>query len=215
MPARAWTGYQRFCPLSSALDVLGDRWTMVVLHELLARPHRYSDLKANLPGIGNNVLSDRLKRLSQAGLVEQVSGGPGEAILYRAAREAQELQPMFAEMRRWGVRRQLAAAAKGERIYDVSFSVTGDPDMSETFEWRIDDHVITLEIDGSELHQREGSEPNPSVVVHASGDFMDRWAAGEATWESGITAGDVHYTGEPEAWDRMIVATGYKASSSP
>ena len=73
MPSTAWDGYHRFCPLARALDVLGDRWTMVVLHELMGGPLRYGDLKEHLPGIGSNVLSERLKRLEAAGLTPSLS----------------------------------------------------------------------------------------------------------------------------------------------
>ena len=71
MPARTWDGYRRFCPLARGLDVIGDRWTLVILHNLLGGPARYGQLKDGLPGIGTNVLSDRLKKLEQAGVIRQ------------------------------------------------------------------------------------------------------------------------------------------------
>lgn len=63
MPRNAWTGYGRFCPLARALDVVGERWTLVIVQELLKRPSRYSDLASRLPGIGTSVLADRLRKL--------------------------------------------------------------------------------------------------------------------------------------------------------
>lgn len=209
MPARAWNGYERFCPLSSALDIIGDRWTMVILQELLSEPLRYSDLRNRLPGIGSNVLSERLKRLINAGLLRQIANGPGEATFYHPTDEAQDLHPVFAEMRRWGVRRQLRSAAKAAKVYDVSFSVpAGMP--TECYEWRIDDLVLTLEISGTRLQQQEGAAQNPSVMLTTNHDFMDRWAAGEVTWDAGVESGDVTIVGDADAWDRMKAATGYR-----
>src|SRR5487761_430313 len=59
MPATPWTGYGRFCPLSRALDVIGERWTLVIVQELLKQPRRYGALLDRLPGISTSVLADR------------------------------------------------------------------------------------------------------------------------------------------------------------
>ena len=63
MPKAPWTGYGRFCPLARALDVVGDRWTLVIIQELMKRPSRYNDLARRLPGISTTVLAERLAAL--------------------------------------------------------------------------------------------------------------------------------------------------------
>jgi DNA-binding HxlR family transcriptional regulator len=76
--------YGQYCPIAKALDVLGDRWTLLVLRELLGGPRRYSDLRAELPGIATNLLSDRLRQLAAEGLVEQFEmPAPMARTLYR------------------------------------------------------------------------------------------------------------------------------------
>jgi DNA-binding HxlR family transcriptional regulator len=77
MPRNAWAGYGRFCPLARALDVVGERWTLVIVQELLKRPSRYGDLASRLPGIGTSVLADRLRKLEAARVVERVPGPGG------------------------------------------------------------------------------------------------------------------------------------------
>jgi len=77
MPATPWTGYGRFCPLSRALDVIGERWTLVIVQELLKQPRRYGALLDRLPGISTSVLADRLRRLERAGVVAREPGAPG------------------------------------------------------------------------------------------------------------------------------------------
>jgi DNA-binding HxlR family transcriptional regulator len=68
--------YGQYCPLAQALDLLGERWTLLILRELLGGPRRYGDLREALPGVATNLLSDRLRRLVAEGLVEQVDVPP-------------------------------------------------------------------------------------------------------------------------------------------
>lgn len=63
--------YNQNCPIARGLDVLGERWTLLILRELVGGPRRYSDLRAELPGIATNLLAERLRQLQDAGLVER------------------------------------------------------------------------------------------------------------------------------------------------
>ena len=69
MPSRR--SYQQNCPIAKGLDVLGERWTLLILRELIGGPRRYSDLRGQLPGIATNLLADRLRELEDAGLVDR------------------------------------------------------------------------------------------------------------------------------------------------
>ena len=63
--------YQQNCPIAKGLDVLGERWTLLILRELIGGPRRYGDLRGQLPGIATNLLADRLRELEEAGLVDR------------------------------------------------------------------------------------------------------------------------------------------------
>jgi DNA-binding HxlR family transcriptional regulator len=63
--------YQQNCPIAKGLDVLGERWTLLILRELIGGPRRYGDLRGQLPGIATNLLADRLRELEDAGLVDR------------------------------------------------------------------------------------------------------------------------------------------------
>ena len=69
MPTRR--NYNQNCPIARGLDVLGERWTLLILRELVGGPRRYGDLRAELPGIATNLLAERLKELQDAGLVDR------------------------------------------------------------------------------------------------------------------------------------------------
>src|SRR5436190_6468435 len=96
--------YQQYCGLASALDVLGERWTLLIVRELLIRPRRYRDLLADLPGIGTNLLAERLKFLVDMGLVRQRGlGGASKRQMYELTETGEALRPIVLGLARWGM----------------------------------------------------------------------------------------------------------------
>ena len=96
--------YQQHCPVARALEVVGERWTMLIARELLLGPRRFTDLMAGLPGISANVLAGRLKELESAGLVERrMLPPPAASAVYELTAEAAGLVDVLAAMTRWGV----------------------------------------------------------------------------------------------------------------
>ncbi len=209
MPATKWDGYRRFCPFARALDVVGERWTLVILHELLAGPRRYSELKDGLPGIGTNVLADRLRKLESAGVVARETGPVGDGVRYALTERGQALAPAMAELRRWGAD-ELVSTAQEQRCFDLGYALPDELELHETYEWRIGERSVAFSIDGDRLCQGPGpADPVPSVVVHTTIEFLRSWAAGDRHWDDGLADGEVTYDGTPEAWDRMLLATNY------
>lgn len=207
MPKTKWDGYGRFCPLAKGLDVVGERWTLVIVHALLGGPSRYNELKTGLPGIGTNVLSDRLRKLEAAGVVCRTPGEVGKGVFYELTERGYALGPMMAELRRWGVDVQFVDDRAHD--YDFSYAIPDELGLDESYEWRIDGNPIALTIDGQMLRQRAGHAVNPVVVVETSIDFMRLWASGDSNWDRGRAAGAVSVVGHDDAWNRMLVATGY------
>ena len=97
--------YGQYCSTAKALDVLGERWTLLIVRELLARGAcRYTDLRAGLPGIATNLLADRLRELEPAGVVEREDAPPPVATtLFSLTARGRALEPVIAELGRWGV----------------------------------------------------------------------------------------------------------------
>ena len=208
MPKTRWDGYHRFCPLARGLDIIGERWTLVIAHNLLGGPARYGELKAGLPGIGTNVLSDRLRKLEAAGVVRRTLGDVGQGVAYELTDRGWDLAPLMAEVRRWGAD-QLLADADEPIVFDLAYALPEQLDLDETYEWRIDDRPITLTIKDHKLTQSTGPANQPVLVVETSADFMRRWAAGDTNWDEGRTRNEVLIDGPEDAWDRMLVATNY------
>jgi DNA-binding HxlR family transcriptional regulator len=86
--------YGQYCALARALDVVGDRWTLLIIRELSIRPCRYTDLRDGLPGIATNLLADRLKSLEAAGVIASEAAPPPVATtLYRLTDRGMALLP--------------------------------------------------------------------------------------------------------------------------
>jgi DNA-binding HxlR family transcriptional regulator len=95
--------YGQFCPVSMAAEVVGARWTLLIVRELLFGPARFNDLRRGLARMSPALLSKRLKELEGAGLVETVPLGPG-ASAYRLTRAGEELRPIVMSLGMWGQR---------------------------------------------------------------------------------------------------------------
>jgi DNA-binding HxlR family transcriptional regulator len=104
--------YQQYCSMARALDVVGDRWVLLIVRELLALgPSRYSDLKRGLPGIATNLLAERLKVMEVEGLVERHEApAPVGATLYTLTDRGRDLQDVLHALGRWGMQRMTKGA---------------------------------------------------------------------------------------------------------
>jgi DNA-binding HxlR family transcriptional regulator len=96
-------GYQTFCPVGAALNVVGERWALLVVRDLLLGPRRYSELLSGLGGVGTDILAARLRRLQEHGVVQQI--GEGRARGYELTASGQALRPVLAALAQWGADR--------------------------------------------------------------------------------------------------------------
>jgi DNA-binding HxlR family transcriptional regulator len=112
MPRRS---YDQYCPLSRALDVIGERWSALIVRELLAGPRRYTDLHADLPGVSTDVLAARLKEMERDGLVARRRlPRPAAAAVYELTPRGRDLLPALTALADWG-----AADLAGPRPTDA------------------------------------------------------------------------------------------------
>jgi DNA-binding HxlR family transcriptional regulator len=108
--------YEQFCPLARAAEILGERWTLLVLRDLACGPQRFSDLRRRLPGISSSVLSQRLSVLEGRGLVgRDTQPPPAPAALYRLTGEGEALRPVLRELLRFGIR-HLGLLREGDHL---------------------------------------------------------------------------------------------------
>jgi len=217
MPRNAWTGYGRFCPLARALDVVGERWTLVIIQELQKRPSRYGDLASRLPGIGTSVLADRLRKLEAARVAERVPGPVGEGVVYALTDRGRGLGDAMEALRRWGVTYLTDPAADGVMNHEFDLHYVEGIDALHDAELGlvVDGTPTTLRFSRGHLTQTAGAPASPILTVHTSSGFMDRWAAGTASWDDGRASGEVTLDGPDCHWDTWLAATGYLLTYHP
>jgi DNA-binding HxlR family transcriptional regulator len=151
MPKTA--AYQSYCPIARGLDVLGDRWTLLIMRELTNGDHRYTDLRTNLPGIPPNLLSQRLKDLMNEGLVATKELAPPVArTVYTATEYGRTTIPVLRALARFGFQRLepadettalrpvSAVAAAVKPFYDASLAA----DIDELYEIVVDGESFVL-----------------------------------------------------------------------
>jgi DNA-binding HxlR family transcriptional regulator len=164
--------YHQACAIAKALDVVGDRWSLLIVRELIARgPSRYTDLLDGLPGIATNLLADRLRDLEAAGIVVREQGSrPVPVTLIRLTPGGEALRPVLLELAKWGAPLLATEAHDAARTHWLTFpaeAVLRDRKPGRgraTVEVRTDDELITLEIDGT-VRARAGRAGRPDAVV--------------------------------------------------
>jgi DNA-binding HxlR family transcriptional regulator len=170
--------YGQFCPLAKALDVVGDRWTLLIVRELSGRPCRYTDLRDGLPGIATNLLAERLKSLEAAGVITAEAAPPPVATtLYRLTERGEALLPALHELVTWGAPLLAAADATDEVrsrwLVQAARAMFADVDVRDADPLEvaldIDDEPITLSLEHGQLHAELGPAPHPDVRITCDG----------------------------------------------
>lgn len=168
--------YGQACPVAHALDVLGDRWALLVLRDLRLGPKRFSDLAAGLPGIAPTVLTQRLRDLTAHGVVERRElPPPAAATVYALTARGRDLEPVFQALASWGMAEQLDGelppdpAVLGLRR---SFRPSGAP-WTATVHLRIDRETYTARVvDGELAGIDRGADGRPDAVLTGSPDAL-------------------------------------------
>lgn len=166
--------YGQYCSIAKALDVVGDRWTLLIIRELLIRGAcRYTDLKDGLPGIATNLLSDRIRDLESAGLIRREDAPPPVATtLFHLTDTGQELAPVLDALGRWGIR-FMPEPADGDQFrghwfsFPASFFLEdrdpGGPPVS--IELRTASSPAVIEVSGGSVTTRLGTAAAPDLVL--------------------------------------------------
>jgi DNA-binding HxlR family transcriptional regulator len=143
--------YGQYCPVARAAEILADRWTVLIIRELLADVNHFNELERGLPHMSRTLLAERLRRLQQAGVLERRGAPRGKPTEYRLAPAGRELQPIIDRLGEWGarwafgdprpneldpivllwwMRRRVCIEAIGKRRVVIQFDFSGKPKQS-------------------------------------------------------------------------------------
>jgi DNA-binding HxlR family transcriptional regulator len=166
--------YQQYCAVAKALDVVGDRWTLLLARELLLRgPARYTDLQYGLPGIATNLLAERLRELEEAGVVRRFGAPPPVATpLYELTARGRDLMPVLDALGRWGAELMTRPGEEETfRSHWLAYPVAhllrdNDPEGPPfSIEIRTGDQPMTIEPGDGGVRARPSAAEEPDLVL--------------------------------------------------
>ena len=202
--------YGQHCAVAKALDVIGDRWSLLIVRELMLRgPCRYTDIRDGLPGIATNLLADRLRELERAGVIRREAAPPPVATtLFHLTQRGKELRPVMRAIGIWGL--PLLAEASDDDVFrgywlagPVTLCEDATPD-GPPFALEVhtgDEPMIIESIDG-QLRARPGSSEHPDAVITGTPRVVIDLLIGNVDLDEAKARG-LRYEGDPQVFSRL------------
>ena len=210
--------YRQFCGLAAALDVVGERWALLVVRDLTPGPRRFSDLFAGLPGIATDVLTDRLRSLEGAGAVRRTAvTTPVPGTVYELTDRGRQLADVAGRLAEWGV--ALLPAEPGDHRLNARWALAtmcrgyrGGLAEGE-YRWTIDGHDLTVDVTGERARLRYGHGDGSAVLaVTCTGvDFFRLVAVGHPA----TTLASLQVSGAHDVLGRFVAALPLDIRTEP
>ena len=203
--------YRQYCALARALDVAGDRWTLLIVRELAPGPRRFSDLIAGLPGISRPLLTERLRGLERDGVVARRDLPPPAARqVYELTDDGRDLVAAVGPLIAWGARRlgdRDPAESFQPRWPALGMVALADREAAEgvreTYQFVIDDSAFHFAVDDGAIEVHDGEANHPAVTWRLDEETWAAIATGQLTARDAVAAGALTVDGDPRAVKRM------------
>jgi DNA-binding HxlR family transcriptional regulator/putative sterol carrier protein len=209
--------YNQYCAVARALDIVGERWTLLIVRELVGGPKRFKDLLEGLPGIGTNLLAGRLKDLERHGIVHRKTlPPPAGSKVYELTEMGRAVEPVIAALGRWGLEFLDTPPGQEDDLRPawalVAMRSTLKPEavrgLQETYEFRIDDEAFHLRVKDGEVEALQGSAVDPDLVVRGGTQAFLALAMGQVEPVEALDSGEIQIQGEQETWARCVEILG-------
>jgi DNA-binding HxlR family transcriptional regulator len=204
--------YEQYCPVARTLEIIGERWTLLVARELLLGPRRFTDLMAGLPGISPNVLATRLKNLESVGMVsKRTLAPPAASTVYELTDQALGLARILTAMATWGMtmlgRPRKDDEVRGEWIV-LGIAVTSPvPDVEDaTFELHMDEEVVHVDVRDGRLQPRQGAATDPIAVITVRATTLADLALGRLGLDAALAKQRVTLAGDREKARHLLAS---------
>jgi DNA-binding HxlR family transcriptional regulator len=203
--------YDDGCAAAHALDLVGERWALLVVRELLLGPKRFTDLRAGLPGTSPNVLAQRLRELEGAGIVRRRKLPPPAASrIYELTEWGKDLEPVIISLGRWGVRSP-SKPRDAELSVDsliLSFRTMFDPQRSggleASYELRLGEESFRAEVTEGRFEIERGVADRPDAIVETDAATLAALVYEDRHLAEALRSGDVRIEGDTEMVERFL-----------
>jgi DNA-binding HxlR family transcriptional regulator len=202
--------YAQYCPVAHALELVGERWSLLVIRELINGPKRYTDLANALPGIGTNILAARLRELEHHEILQKRRlPPPAAATVYELTPYGEELREPLYALGRWGARSlgppdKNDNLAPGWLVNAVRATCTRGCVPDKVFELRVEEDTVTARFEGDELIVEPGSSPDADIVIDTDPATLFCLASGQVSTDEAIKTKTVKVTGDRTDAERFL-----------
>lgn len=213
--------YNQYCGLAYALDIVGERWTLLIVRELMAGPRRFTDLIEGLPGISTNLLSERLKSLEQQGMLSRRTlPPPAGSTVYELTSLGQALEKTLLELGKWGSQ-FVPPSSEGATVLHVgSYALTlktffrpeQAQGVTETYELHIDNEVLQVQITPGEIQVRQGETRKADVIFQTDMPSYLGLLQRQIQPDEAVSRGLIQIEGDPGALSRFLNLCGLPGS---
>ena len=202
--------YGQYCGLARALELVGERWALLVVRDLILGPKRFTELRQGLPKIPSNILSARLKELEQTGVVQRrLLPRPGAAVVYDLTDYGRELEPIVLHLGGWGAR-SLAEPRPDDTLNADSLCLallaTFRPDAARglraTYEIRLGEVVVHARVEKGTVEVSRGPAAKPDLVIE-SDLTLGRLILGHLRPAEAAASGKVRFHGKRRLFERF------------
>lgn len=217
--------YGQYCAVAKTLDLVGERWTLLVVRDLLDGPKRYTDLLEALPGCGTSLLSDRLRTLQHDGIIiRRRLPPPAASDVYELTDAGQDLGIALVPLARWGARHALGARQPDETFRTVwplfVLQASIDPRelgrTSAVIEFDVDGSVAHLRIGDGRVSAHDGAADRPDVRLTMDVDTFVAVGTGRVAPQDAVASGRVDVDGDAGAVTALVaLLEAWKAPQTP
>ena len=209
--APGWRRYRDACGTAQGLDIVGERWALLVVRELLLGPKRFTDLRAGLPGISTNILADRLETLEMSGVAHRRTlPPPAGSRVYELTGWGEELGPVVEAIGRWGVRSPWRD--EGDEIgvdgLMVSFKTMFDPGsaggLEASYEVVLEGQPFGLEVKDGSIRVCRGAPDNPDARIETDPDTLGALVYEGGDLDEALRSRDAEIGGDRAAVERLM-----------
>jgi len=204
--------YREACRFAYALDLVGERWALLVVRELLLGPKRFTDLRVGLPHASTNILAERLRELEQNAIVRRRKlPPPAGSSVYELTEWGRELEPIVTQLGAWGARSPIPPDFEEIGVDSIVLALRSlfDPevagDLNTTYELRIGEERFRVDVAGGEVEVERGSASDPAAAL-AIPDAATLAAVltGQLPFDEALASGALRVDGGKQAAKRFL-----------